>query len=134
VRCGVSTVSMRPDVCHPSSTWLAETRDIARSGRQQSTHPLAPMLSKVCRQMRAIFNGVNIPIVLCTALGDGAAAIQQALLAGATDYLLKPYERNKLLDKIRKHAPGKVSTVSRCIHSCPVLFTALTSLVCTAGS
>jgi CheY-like chemotaxis protein len=59
------------------------------------------VVPKACRQMREIFKGVHVPIVLCTALGGGAAAIQHTMLAGATDYLLKPCASWSLSHKLK---------------------------------
>ncbi len=63
---------------------------------------------QICRRMRQVFGGAPIPIVMCTAMTAGSQALQDCKDAGATDFLLKPYERTRMLEKINAYCADKV--------------------------
>lgn len=63
---------------------------------------------EICRKMRQVFGAAPIPIVMCTAMTAGSSALEACKRAGATDYLLKPYERMKMISKIEQYCPEKV--------------------------
>ncbi len=46
--------------------------------------------------------GIATPIIMVTSMGD-VAHIEAALEAGADDYIMKPFTRDILLDKIEKN-------------------------------
>mmetsp|Transcript_18081 Transcript_18081/g.38907 ORF Transcript_18081/g.38907 Transcript_18081/m.38907 type:complete len:216 (+) Transcript_18081:138-785(+) len=62
---------------------------------------------EICRKMRGVFGSTPVPIVMCTALTAGHSALAECLAAGATDYLLKPYERVKMIEKVEKYCGAK---------------------------
>lgn len=62
---------------------------------------------EICRKLRAAFGAVPIPIVMCTALTAGHTALDECMKVGATDYLLKPYERNKMIEKVQQYCGDK---------------------------
>ncbi len=64
---------------------------------------------EICRKMRKVFGSTPIPIVMCTAMTAGSAALESCKEAGATDYLLKPYERAKMIEKVEQYCRDKVS-------------------------
>lgn len=55
---------------------------------------------ETCARIRAEPNYRNTPIVMITSLGD-ADTLSQAFVAGATDYLTKPFNRVELLARLR---------------------------------
>src|SRR5205807_8018942 len=59
----------------------------------------------VCRQIRAAPGGEQVPIVLLTALADPAQR-RAGFAAGATDYVVKPFDVDDLLDRVRRWAPS----------------------------
>ena len=63
---------------------------------------------QVCRKLREKFGSVNIPIVMCTALTAGHKALDECKQKGATDHLLKPYDRLKMIAIIEKYCGDKV--------------------------
>ena len=83
-----------------------------RSEMQEARCDDACELPQVCRKMRKIFGDVNVPIVMCTALTAGHSALDECMTAGATDYLLKPYERGKMIEKIEKYCGAKVGAAT----------------------
>jgi len=64
---------------------------------------------EMCRQLRANWNTRRIPIVLVTSLGGTENRIQ-GLLAGADDYLMKPYDVRELMIRLRR----LISTYTNC--------------------
>eukprot|EP00798_Chlamydomonas_sp_ICE-L_P022007 gene22007-29066_t len=62
---------------------------------------------EICKKLRAAFGSLNIPIVMCTALTAGHSALDECLKGGATDYLLKPYERSKMVEKVVHYCGDK---------------------------
>lgn len=64
--------------------------------------------TQICRKLRALFGVEQVPIVMCTAMGAGSSALNKCKGAGATDVLLKPFERAKMLDQVQRHCSHKV--------------------------
>ena len=60
---------------------------------------------EVCRQLRAELDTAGIPIVMLTAL-DQEDMRCRARECGATDYLTKPFDPDRLLETIRLRANG----------------------------
>ncbi len=58
---------------------------------------------EVCQRLRAV--GQKMPIIFATALGDGR---EQALQAGATAYVTKPFSTEMLMQLIERHQPSAV--------------------------
>ena len=55
---------------------------------------------RLCRLLRALDDGAYRPIVVLTALA-GDATRHAGFLAGADDYLAKPFKNDELLDRVR---------------------------------
>lgn len=53
----------------------------------------------VCRRLRSMPEGKNLPVVMCTAKGQREDVLA-ALQAGATDYVVKPFTRPVLVQKL----------------------------------
>ncbi|MBI4230562.1 MAG: response regulator [Planctomycetes bacterium] len=53
----------------------------------------------VCRKLRSMPEGKNLPVVMCTAKGQREDVLA-ALQAGATDYVVKPFMRHVLVKKL----------------------------------
>src|SRR4051794_2289248 len=70
---------------------------------------------EMCRQLRANWNTRRIPIVLVTSLGGTENRIQ-GLLAGADDYLMKPYDVRELMIRLRR----LISTYTNCAQVNPI--------------
>mmetsp|Transcript_25580 Transcript_25580/g.64897 ORF Transcript_25580/g.64897 Transcript_25580/m.64897 type:complete len:228 (+) Transcript_25580:74-757(+) len=68
---------------------------------------------EICRKMREVFGAVPIPIVMCTAMTGGSQALADCKAAGATDFLLKPYERTKMMEKVALYCGDKVKEKSK---------------------
>jgi len=64
---------------------------------------------QVCRKLREKFEDRDIPIVMCTALTSGHKALDECKRKGATDHLLKPYDRIKMIAMIQQYCGEKVS-------------------------
>lgn len=56
---------------------------------------------ELCRTVRSLPQFENLPIIMLTAR-DGAFDKVQGRLAGATEYLTKPFDREKLLETIQR--------------------------------
>lgn len=54
---------------------------------------------EVCRRMRATPLGAKVPILLCT-VRSALTTVSAGLDAGATGYVLKPFEMEELLEKV----------------------------------
>jgi DNA-binding response OmpR family regulator len=72
---------------------------------------------EVCRQLRADWNTRYIPFVLLTSLGDPEYRVR-GLLAGADDYVAKPFDLNELMVRLRRlietfEACGQVHPLTR---------------------
>jgi len=65
---------------------------------------------EVCRRMRATPRGEKVPILLCT-VRAALSTVSEGLAAGATSYVLKPFDMEELLEAVaeslKKAAPGK---------------------------
>jgi DNA-binding response OmpR family regulator len=59
-----------------------------------------------CRGIKAMEQTDRIPIIMLTAKGD-VATIKAAFGAGANDYVVKPFDMNKVLEKIREQLTPK---------------------------
>jgi DNA-binding response OmpR family regulator len=57
---------------------------------------------QLCQVIRRFARYATLPIVMLSALSD-QADIQQATLAGADDYLVKPVDEDKLVKTIERH-------------------------------
>ncbi|KAG1676633.1 hypothetical protein FOA52_008762 [Chlamydomonas sp. UWO 241] len=62
---------------------------------------------EVCRKMRTIFGETPVPIVMCTAMTAGSSKLDDCKDAGASDVLLKPYERTVILSMVERHCGAK---------------------------
>lgn len=56
----------------------------------------------LCKWIRAHEATAHTPVVVCTAQQD-RKSVEQAIHAGATDLLLKPVDKTKVKERIRKH-------------------------------
>ena len=77
---------------------------------------------QVLLKLRQTFGSVPIPIVMCTAMSAGPA-VNNCLRNGATDVLLKPYERAKVIEVIQRQCGAKVGAcmcvcMRACVHAC----------------
>lgn len=52
-----------------------------------------------------------VPVLMLTAKAQ-ERDIARALAAGATDYIVKPFQPEELLERVRRHAPGAAATPS----------------------
>lgn len=77
-------------------------------GLSSTTHTNTHAHTQICRKLRALFGVEQVPIVMCTAMGAGSSALNRCKGAGATDVLLKPFERAKMLDQVQRHCSHKV--------------------------
>jgi DNA-binding response OmpR family regulator len=68
----------------------------------------APCCAQVCKEMRRVFGSAPVPIIMCSAMGERSSAMDACRAAGATDVLLKPYEREAIIAKIEQHCGHKV--------------------------
>jgi len=97
--------------------------------------PIAALILQICRKLRAMFGATLVPIVMCTAMGEGSEALMKCREAGATDVLLKPFERGRMLEKVHQHCQEKVSTrlkrlaecASKDLHACAGMFGVLST-------
>jgi len=55
---------------------------------------------EVCRRLRKLPSGQNVPVLMCT-VRSAVVIIQAGLDAGVTDYVLKPFEMEDLLERVR---------------------------------
>lgn len=62
----------------------------------------------VCRRLRGMPEGEHLPIIMCTAKGQRQDVLE-ALEAGATDYVVKPFTRPVLIEKLT-HAIEKAAS------------------------
>ena len=67
---------------------------------------------EVCRRVRAEAQatGKPIPIIIILTAMDGEKSRQKGLAAGAVDYLTKPFDPDRLMEVIAKHAGGAPMT------------------------
>ena len=54
---------------------------------------------EVCRRLRATPLGAKVPVLLCT-VRSALTTVAAGLEAGATGYILKPFEMEELLEKV----------------------------------
>jgi DNA-binding response OmpR family regulator len=54
---------------------------------------------EVCRRLRATPRGAKVPILLCT-VRSALSTVAAGFEAGATGYVLKPFEMEELLEKV----------------------------------
>jgi len=54
---------------------------------------------EVCRRLRATPAGAKVPVLLCT-VRSALSTVAAGLEAGATGYVLKPFEMEELLEKV----------------------------------
>ncbi len=60
---------------------------------------------EVCRRMRQDPSLASTPVLMLTAKGQEADKLE-GLAAGATEYLIKPFEPDNLLKMISRHTPA----------------------------
>ena len=54
---------------------------------------------EVCRRLRKLPGGDKVPVLMCT-VRSAVVMIQDGLDAGVTDYVLKPFEMDDLLERV----------------------------------
>lgn len=54
---------------------------------------------EVCRRLRKLPGGDKVPVLMCT-VRSAVVSIQDGLDAGVTDYVLKPFEMDDLLERV----------------------------------
>ncbi|MBI2385692.1 MAG: response regulator [Elusimicrobia bacterium] len=54
---------------------------------------------EVCRRLRKLPGSEKVPVLMCT-VRSAMVAIQEGLDAGITDYVLKPFEMDALLERV----------------------------------
>lgn len=54
---------------------------------------------EVCRRLRALPEGKDVPVLLCT-VRSALATVAAGFEAGATSYVLKPFEMEELLESV----------------------------------
>jgi DNA-binding response OmpR family regulator len=57
----------------------------------------------ICRRLRAAADTRDVPIIILTALG-GEANRQKGLGCGATEYLVKPFDPDRLMGALQQYA------------------------------
>lgn len=55
---------------------------------------------EVCRRLRKLPSGAKVPVLMCT-VRSAVVSIQDGLDAGVTDYVLKPFEMEDLIERVR---------------------------------
>jgi DNA-binding response OmpR family regulator len=60
---------------------------------------------EVCRRLRKLPGGQKIPVIMCT-VRSAVVAIKEGLDAGITDYVLKPFEMEDLLQRVAAALEG----------------------------
>ncbi|GIL74338.1 hypothetical protein Vretimale_2069 [Volvox reticuliferus] len=68
----------------------------------------------VLAKLRNRFGSANVPIVMCTAMSANSVELERCLSSGAVDILFKPYERDRVVDMVQKHCPGKLTSPAVC--------------------
>ncbi len=56
---------------------------------------------EICRQLKSDPETENIPVIIVTAKGE-PKKVEEAFLAGCSDYITKPIDKIELLEKISK--------------------------------
>jgi len=59
------------------------------------------MGTDICRKIRSQGPKPQTPILLCT-IRSALVSVSEGLAAGATDYILKPFSPDDLLDRVRR--------------------------------
>lgn len=54
---------------------------------------------EVCRRLRKLPGGDKVPVLMCT-VRSAVVSISEGLAAGVTDYVLKPFEMEDLLERV----------------------------------
>ncbi len=54
---------------------------------------------EVCRRLRKLPGGDKVPVIMCT-VRSAVITIQEGLDAGVTDYVLKPFEMEDLIERV----------------------------------
>lgn len=54
---------------------------------------------EVCRRLRRLPGGGKVPVLMCT-VRSAVVSIQDGIEAGITDYVLKPFEMDDLLERV----------------------------------
>ena len=60
---------------------------------------------EVCRRLRATPAGKKVPVLMCT-VRSALDRVSAGLEAGATDYVLKPFEMEELLSRVESALKG----------------------------
>ena len=60
----------------------------------------------VCKVLKTDLKTKDIPILMCTALGQIGDS-EKAFQAGANDYITKPYDMFRLMDKVKRYLGDK---------------------------
>lgn len=55
----------------------------------------------VCRKLRLTEKGKTVPVVMCT-VRSAVGTVGEGLSAGVTDYVVKPFEMEELLERVEK--------------------------------
>jgi two-component system chemotaxis response regulator CheY len=94
--CGVSNIVEAADGKEGLAAFLAEPIDIVLTDWNM------PEMSglELLQAIRA--TGSAVPIIMITTEGEKASVVQ-AIQAGVTDYLCKPFEQEELRDKLEKY-------------------------------
>ena len=67
---------------------------------------------EVTRRLKAVEQFAEIPVIITTGHSQ-KAIVMESLTAGAADFLVKPFDRAHLLDKLRTFLPGSVEGSSQ---------------------
>ena len=62
---------------------------------------------EVCKRLKAQSITSSIPVLMLTALSQEENR-RKGIACGAADYMVKPFDPDKLIDAIRQHANGRV--------------------------
>ena len=54
---------------------------------------------EVCRRLRKLPGGETVPVLMCT-VRSAVVTISEGIEAGVTDYVLKPFEMEDLLERV----------------------------------
>ena len=54
---------------------------------------------EVCRRLRGTAGGERVPVLMCT-VRSAVVSVQAGLEAGVSDYLLKPFETEEMLERV----------------------------------
>lgn len=65
---------------------------------------------QVLKKLKATFGSTDIPIVMCTAMSAASTELTECRALGAADVLLKPYDRDKMVQMVDSLVGNKVRT------------------------